>query len=363
MYENYYAVIMAGGSGTRLWPLSRKDRPKQSLSLVGGRTLFQHAVDRLHVLFSYERILVVTVEEQVAQLREACPELPAENYILEPLPRGTASVVGLGAIAVKDRDPQGVMAILTADHLIKNEEHLRQLLKAAYALSQDSHLVTLGIRPTYASTGYGYIQKGNDLGAYQGLRAFKVRKFKEKPDKATAEELVSDGQHVWNSGMFIWQVDTIMAEFEGQMPDLFNKLEKIRESWSTKARSEVLHAIWPTIKKETIDYGIMEHAQKVAVIPSFDLGWHDVGSWESIFEALECDQAGNIMMSGDVVSFDTHGTLICEDSSDRLIVTIGVEDLIIVDSGNALLVCDRKQAQRVRDAVRKLEQDGRDDYL
>jgi mannose-1-phosphate guanylyltransferase len=363
MFENYYAVIMAGGSGTRLWPLSRKDRPKQSLAIIGDQTLFQKSVERLLGLFSYERILVVTIEEQVALLREECPEIPEENYIIEPLPRGTASVVGLAAVAIKARDPQGTMAILTADHLIKNDQHLRQLLRAAFQLSKENYLVTLGITPSYPSTGYGYIQKGGSLGTFEDLGAFKVQRFKEKPDKETAKSLVSDGQHVWNSGMFIWQVDTIVDEFERQMPELYKKLEKIRKSWSTKESSDTLQSLWPTIKKETIDYGIMENASKVAVIPSVDLGWHDVGSWDSVFEALESDSAGNIELSGDALVFDTHGTLICEDSADRIIVTIGVEDLIIVDSGNAVLVCDRKQAQRVREAVRKLEEDGRDKYL
>jgi mannose-1-phosphate guanylyltransferase len=363
MFKHYFAVIMAGGSGTRLWPLSRKDRPKQSLAFVDGRTLFQHAVERLQGLFPYEQILVVTVEDQVGLLREECPQLPIENFIIEPLPRGTASVAGLAAVAVKNRDPRGAMAILTADHLIKNEEHHRQLLTSAYQLSTEGYLVTLGITPTYPSTGYGYIQKAESLGTYHDLQAYKVKRFKEKPDKKTAEALVSDGQHVWNSGMFIWQVDAIMAEFERQMPGLYKKLEKIDESWSIKEQSDTLQTVWPTIKKETIDYGIMENAKKVAVVPSINLGWHDVGSWDTLFQALETDENQNIELSGDVLSLDTHGTLICEDSADRLIVTIGVEDLIIVDSGNALLVCDRKQAQRVRDVVRKLEQNGRDDYL
>ncbi len=363
MFEHYYAVIMAGGSGTRLWPLSRRDRPKQSLAFNGERTMFQRAVDRLQGLFPYERILVVTTEEQVKLLREECSEIPVENYVKEPLPRGTASVVGLAAVAIQQRDPEGVMAILTADHLIKNKAHFQQLLKAAYQCSKEEYLVTLGISPSYPATGYGYIQKGESLGIYENLQTFTVKRFKEKPNKDTAIKLISDSQHVWNSGMFVWAVNTIMAEFERQMPDLFEILEKIRESWSTDERSDILQKFWPTIKKETIDYGIMENALKVAVIPSLDLGWYDIGSWDSMFEALDTDQFGNIQIAGDVIAFDTHGTLICEDSTDRLIVTIGVEDLIIVESGNALLVCDRKQAQRVREAVRKLEKDGRDQYL
>ncbi len=363
MFEHFYAVIMAGGSGTRLWPLSRKDRPKQSLAIVGGRTLFQRAVDRLDGLLPFERILVVTVADQVELLKREQPEIPEENFIIEPLPRGTASVVGLASVALKDRDPKAAMAILTADHLIGNAPHLQQLLKAAHAVAQDDFLVTLGITPSFAATGYGYIQKGEFIGAYQGLDVFQVEKFKEKPEEAVAREMILDGKHVWNSGMFIWQVDTVMTEIERQMPNLFDKLEKIGERWSTPARQETLKSIWPTINPQTIDYGIMENARKVAVIPTINLGWNDVGSWESLFESLDCDEFGNIILHGNSLTFDTQGTLICEDSPDRLIVTIGVEDLIIVDSGNALLVCDRKEAQRVREAVNYLKKNGRVDYL
>jgi mannose-1-phosphate guanylyltransferase len=363
MFENYYAVIMAGGSGTRLWPLSNKDHPKQSLMITGERTLFQRSVDRLLDLFSYERILVVTVEEQIALLRENCPDIPEENFLIEPMPRGTASVVALAAVDLKHRDPRATMAILTADHLVKNEQHLLDLLKAAHFMAQRDYLVTLGITPEYPSTGFGYIQQGDALDEYEGLKIFQAKKFKEKPDKTQAEAFVAAGDHVWNSGMFVWRVETVLGEFERQMPDLFEKVQVIDKDWETPASQETLNRVWPTIHKETIDYGIMEHALKVAVVPSVDLGWYDVGSWESLFEALETDADGNIFLRGEAVSFDTHGTLICEDTADRLIVTVGVEDLIIIDTGKALLVCDRKQAQRVREVVQFLSQNGRDEYL
>ena len=342
MYENFYAVIMAGGSGTRLWPLSRKGQPKQSLAIDGDLTLFQQAVQRLAGLFPEERILIVTVADQVAQLREQVPSIPEENYIIEPLPRGTASVVGLAALAIQSRDLQGSMAILTADHLMRNAEHLRQLLRAAYEVAQKDYLVTLGITPTFPATGYGYIQKGDALGSFEGVEAFQVKAFKEKPQLALAEELVADGHHVWNSGMFIWQVPTVMAEFERQMPDLFDKMKKIEGSWQNEQPKGMIEAVWPTIQPQTIDYGIMEHAKKVAVIPSINLGWNDVGSWESIFDALDPDESGNIVLRGQPLTFDTSGTLICGENQDRLIVTVGVKDLIIVDTGNAILVCRPK---------------------
>lgn len=363
MYDHYYAVIMAGGSGTRLWPLSRKSQPKQSLKIAGDRTLFQCAVDRLQGLFPYERILVVTVADQVALLSQECPQIPMENYVIEPLPRGTASVVGLACIALSARDSDATMAILTADHLMKNEDHLRQLLRAAYAVAQDQVLVTLGITPSYPATGYGYIQKGAPIGAFEGLDVYRVKKFKEKPQEAQAKAMIADGEHVWNSGMFIWRVDTVWGEISRQMPDLSVKLTEISEDWDKDEKMVTLASVWPTIKPQTIDYGIMEKAQNVAVIPSIDLGWYDVGSWESVFEAIEGDDHGNIILRGDPVTFDTQGTLICGDSSEHLIVTIGVENLIIIDSGDAILVCDRNHAQRVRDVVNYLQEQGREDYL
>ncbi len=229
MSDHFYAVIMAGGGGTRLWPLSRKETPKQMLQLIGERTMFQLAVDRLEGLFPAERILVVTVAEQAAGLQEQCPEIPAENYLLEPMPRGTASVVGLAAIELIRRDPEATMAILTADHYIEDIPMFQNLLLAASDVAQRGNLVTLGIVPTFPATGYGYVQRGQELGKFRGVAAYHALRFKEKPDIAKAKEMIAGKDHYWNSGMFIWRVDRILEEIRGLMPDLAGKLVKFRK--------------------------------------------------------------------------------------------------------------------------------------
>jgi mannose-1-phosphate guanylyltransferase len=359
MSDHYYAVIMAGGGGTRLWPLSRKSRPKQMLSLFGERSLFQTAVRRLEGLFPPERILVVTVQDQAADLQSQAPQIPAENYLLEPLPRGTASVVGLAAVALQARDPQAVMAILTSDHYIGNEERFRQLLATAERVAENDFLVTLGIEPTFAATGYGYIQKGERLDSYNGMEVYRVERFTEKPDEQTARRFLESGDHSWNSGMFVWQVSSILAEFERQMPALFASLQEIFAAWGSTSQKEVIQRVWPQLKSETIDYGIMEGARRVAVIPASGLAWSDVGSWDSLFDLLEGDEEGNIVMGGNHIGLDTHDTLVYVDEEPRLIVTIGVQELVVVDTGDVLLVCHKDQAQRVRQVVNHLKENDR----
>jgi mannose-1-phosphate guanylyltransferase len=358
MSDNYYAVIMAGGGGTRLWPLSRKAKPKQMLQLIDDRSLFQVAVQRLGDLFPAERIMVVTVADQAAELQQQAGHIPQENYLMEPLPRGTASVVGLAGIALQHRDPNAIMAVLTSDHFIGNEGKFLQLLQAAQQVAQDGYLVTLGIEPTSPSTAYGYIQQGQLIGSYHELNVFAALRFKEKPDEAQAVSLLASGDHAWNSGMFVWQVGQIMGEFARQMPQLSGLLDTISRSWDTPDRENVLNQEWPKIEPETIDYGIMEGARKVAVIPARGLKWNDVGSWDSLFEVLTPDQTGNIVIGGQHISLETSDSLVYQNDGDRLVVTIGIENLVVVDTGDVLLVCKKDDAQKVRQIVGQLKASG-----
>jgi mannose-1-phosphate guanylyltransferase len=354
MINHYYAVIMAGGGGTRLWPLSRQARPKQMVSLFDERTLFQTSVERIRDIFPVENIYVVTVEEQARELQAQSPYIPEGNFILEPTPRGTASVVGLAAITLQKRDPQAIMAILTSDHYIGNEGNFRETLQTACSVAQDGYLVTLGITPTFPATGYGYIQRGQFIKKYDHADVYKVIRFTEKPDEKQVKAMLDGGDHTWNSGMFVWKTEQILNEFKRQMPELYRTLKQISLAWDTPDWKETVDNVWPHLKQETIDYGIMEGAQNIAVIPAANLQWSDVGSWDSLFEVLPTDKDGNIVMGGAHVGLDTTDSLIYLSQERRLIVTIGVSGLILVDTGDVLMVCSKDQAQKVRQVVNYL---------
>ncbi len=362
MDQHDYAVIMAGGGGTRLWPVSRKDSPKQLLHLLGEETLFQGTVARLIDLFPPERILVVTVEQQAAEMKKQVPEIPVENYLIEPAPRGTASVVGLAAMVLQKRDPQAAMAILPSDHFIRNRDLFHYLLREAFDVANQGYLVTLGITPVAASAAYGYIQQGEPLSDSFKYPVYRVKRFKEKPDEKTAQEFLRSRDHSWNSGMFIWRADAILAEIERQMPELYSALQKIGTAWGTAEQDEVLPPIWHAVKPETIDYGVMERAKQVVVLPAGGLGWNDVGSWDSLFDVLFPDMDGNVATVPHL-ALETHNSLVYGKNEERLIVTIGIDDTVIVDAGDVLLVCKSDQAQKVRDVVEHLKKHRQDKYL
>ncbi|MBC7251024.1 MAG: NTP transferase domain-containing protein [Anaerolineae bacterium] len=354
-----FALIMAGGSGTRLWPRSRKTQPKQLLDLGSGRTMFQEAYDRVVPLFGDEGIFVVTSGEYVPMMRQQVPSIPADNYIIEPFGRGTAPCIGLAALYLRRVDPEGVMCVLTADHYIEKAERFRRVLRAAARVAEEGHLVTLGINPSFPSTGFGYVCRGTALGTVDGFEVFRVEKFTEKPDADTARRFCESGMYSWNSGMFIWRISVILREFERLMPNLYAQLMEIDAAIGTPQEQAVLSRVWPQVEKETIDYGIMEKAADVAVIP-VDIGWNDVGSWSTLLDILPADENGNVI-TGQHVGVDTHKSLIY--SPHRLVATVGLEGMIVVDTGDVLLVCPRERAQEVRALVKRLQEAGRDEYL
>lgn len=355
----YYALIMAGGGGTRLWPLSRRSLPKQALKLVGERTMFEHAVDRIVPIFQPDEIYVVTGAEQVEPLMLQAPDVPRDNFLVEPMGRGTAPAIGLGAIHLKRRDPDAVMAVLTADHFIRDVDRFRRVLQAAAEAAEEGHLVTLGIAPAFPSTGYGYIKQGELLGQVDGFPVYRAERFTEKPSAETAFHMVESGEYSWNSGMFIWRVDRILAEFARQMPDFYAQLAQIEAVLGTPAYERMLNRIWPEVTPQTIDYGVMEGAEDVVVIP-VDIGWSDVGNWSSMRDIQPADADGNVVV-GEHLGIDSHRCIVF--AGKRLVATIGLEDLIIVDTDDALLVCPVEREQEVREVVRRLREMGRTELL
>ena len=352
-----YALIMAGGAGTRLWPLSREHLPKPALRLYGDKSMFEIAVERLLPLFSPEQILVVASADHNRVLHEQVPSIPEDNFIVEPEGRGTAPAIGLAAIHLQARDPDATMAVLTADHIIGKPDVFRSVIRSALAFAKDDYLVTLGIKPTWPSTAYGYIEQADLLGEKLGFKAYAAARFVEKPNAQNAQRMLSLGKYSWNSGMFIWKVGRIMEEFREQMPDLCDRLLRIAKTIGTDNYDTVLRDLWKGIAKQTIDYGIMENAKRVIVLPA-DMDWLDVGTWSSLKTVLDSDEKGN-SKSGDVILWDSENSMVI--SSKRLVAGIGLENLIIVDTPDALLVCHMDRAGDVKAFVENLKELGRQD--
>jgi mannose-1-phosphate guanylyltransferase len=357
--SDFYAVIMAGGSGTRLWPLSRQRLPKQALQLIGDRTMLQHAVDRLRLLLPMDRVLIVTAADYVPTLSAQVPEIPRDNFVVEPMARGTAGAIGLSALHLQQRDPTAVMAVLTADHYIRAVDVFQGALSASCRAAQQGHLVTLGIRPAYPSTGFGYIRRGERVAVVDGFDVFVVDAFVEKPDAQRAAEFVAGDIHSWNSGMFIWQVRRIMEEFARHMPAFYAQMQSIASAFNTPDHQRVLADVWPTVRKETIDYGIMEKAADVVVIP-VDIGWSDIGDWEALYDLRSTRQGDNIV-DGNHIGVETSGCLV--RGGKKLIATIGLHDTVIIDTDDAILICPRDRAQDVKAVVEQLQAHGRLEFL
>ncbi len=357
--SDFYPVILAGGSGTRLWPRSRQGNPKQFLRFNSPRTLLQETYVRAVALAAPERMYVVTNHRFVPRILEQLPEVPARNVLGEPEGRNTAPAIGWVAALLSRKNPQAVMAVLPADHVITRVEMFQQVLRAAVAVAREGRIVTLGISPSEPATGYGYIERGDRLGSYEGFEVYQLVRFTEKPDRATAEQFLQTGRYSWNSGMFIWRVDRILAEIEAHMPDLYAGLNRILDAWDTPQRDKVLRQVWPTLPNISVDYGIMEHVTDGAVIP-VDIGWNDVGSWEAVYKEYPKDDQGNAV-EGDALLVDTEDSLVLSDG--RLLAVVGVRGLVVVETEDAILICPRERAQDVRKVVAELKARGRKEYL
>lgn len=355
-----YAVIMAGGVGTRFWPRSRFRRPKQLLQILDNRTMIQATVDRLDQLVTRDQIYVVSTESQIDGIKEQLPFLRSENLIIEPKGKNTAPCIGLAAIILKQIDPEAMMAVLPADHQIKNQALFQKVLSAAVATaSKRKCLVTIGIHPTYPSTGYGYIQVNGMVDEINEADIFKVKTFAEKPDLTTAQGFLRSGDFLWNSGMFVWNVNVILKEIEESLPELYDGLIEIEKYLGTESQEEIIKKVYCQIKSISIDYGVMEHSENVYVLKG-EFDWNDVGSWAEIYKIFPHDEENNVII-GNHFAKDTKGCLI--DSRDRFIATLGIENLIIIDTEDALLICRRDMAQQVKDLVDAMKRKNLDHYL
>ncbi|MBW2561939.1 MAG: mannose-1-phosphate guanylyltransferase, partial [Deltaproteobacteria bacterium] len=289
-----YAVIMAGGKGTRFWPLSREKMPKHLLNITGKKTIIQYTVDRITPLVARENILIVTGASHCDEIRQHLPQLPAENILVEPVGRNTAPCIGLAAMHIRKKDPEGVMCVLPSDHLIADTEpFLASLIAARDMAKMRDCLVTIGIRPRWAETGYGYMEQGKTTDAIGETKVYQVRSFREKPDVKTAEKFLKDGKFFWNSGMFIWKVSTLLDAIQKLLPDLYEGLLKIEDAIGTDREAQVLSEIYGGIEPVSIDYGVMEKAPDVVMLEG-DFGWNDIGSWDALWDVLEKDAKGNV---------------------------------------------------------------------
>lgn len=353
-----HVVILAGGSGTRLWPRSREKTPKHLLTLHGQRSLLQSTYDRVRRLT--EHVYVVTERSQVESIREQLPNLPADGYIIEPARRGTASALGLAALVIQERDPGATMLSVHADHDLGEDEdaYLKTLAAEAAWAEKKRSLVTVGLKPPYASTAFGYIEVGGRVDGDPATPVFHVRRFVEKPDLKTAEGYVASGDFLWNLGLFSWSIDVLFAEMRTYAPALERGLDAVRQA---RAAGDTAGAdeIYRSLPTEAIDYAVMERTQNLLVVgAAFE--WHDIGSWADLHDILEQDAAGNFV-EGDSVLIDSHNCMI--HSPSKLVAAVGLDDMVVIETEDALLICPKARSQDVKLIVERLKKTGKTEYL
>jgi mannose-1-phosphate guanylyltransferase/mannose-6-phosphate isomerase len=354
---------MAGGSGTRFWPLSREKMPKQLLKIGGEDTLIRQTVSRVLPLVRIEDIFIVTnqsLADSIGYQLSSKFDRPWDgNFILEPEAKNTAPALGLAALHLERVDPESIMVVLAADHSIRKTEEFLNLLRKAGEAARHGYLVTLGIKPDRPETGYGYIKSGEKLKEAGTDGVCKVEAFVEKPNLETAKEYLKNGSYYWNSGIFVWKTKTLLAEIEKHQPSLHKGLVEIRKSIGTEREADVIKEVFKKLDSISIDYAVMEKTTRAAVIPA-DIGWSDVGSWTALDDVSEKDKSGNVI-SGNVIDIDSHNSIIYAEK--RLVATIGLKDTVVVDTPDATLICSKDKAQDVKKVVDELKKRKGEEHL
>lgn len=350
-----YAVIMAGGSGTRFWPQSTKALPKQFLNLFGKGTMIQNTADRIKEIIPQDRILVVTNESYVSIVQEQLPKVPAENIVGEPVAKNTAPCVAIAAELLYKKDPEAVMVVLPADHHITNPEKFTEYLSSAVEKAESgSHLVTIGIKPSRPETGFGYIHADNSIQEeLTRNEVYPVKAFTEKPDEPTAQKFVDSGDYFWNSGMFIWKASTVLEEIRSHLPDMYNEVKQASPELYEDTHDAAIKDFYYACDSISIDYGIMEKAGSVFVVPG-EFGWNDVGSWTAVYELAEKNNNGNAVQTLNATFAEANGNLVVS-KSEKMISLVGVENIAVVETEDAILICDLTKAQGVKEIVEQLK--------
>jgi mannose-1-phosphate guanylyltransferase len=358
-----FAVIMAGGVGTRFWPRSREKSPKQFLEILGEGTMIENSLARLQPLVEPKNAFVVTNRLQAELLEKLVPTMVKENILAEPLGRNTAACIGLAALWIQRIDPNGLMVVSPADHIVRNTEEFLRILRLAVEVAEKKDaLVTIGIKPTHPETGYGYIQSTEeeiDRNEYRAQGVYRVKTFAEKPNLETAERFLKSGDFYWNSGIFIWKAGTILREIELHLPDLHEQLEEIKKNIGTPAYEQTLERSYRIIRSISVDYGVMEKAGNVFVVKG-DFGWSDVGSWDEVVRLSPKDADGN-STKGRVIVHDSKNNYV--DAGNRVVATIGIEDLIVIAADDAVVVCKKGRSQEVKEVVDFIRRKQMNEYL
>lgn len=355
-----YAVIMAGGRGARFWPKSREKMPKHLLDITGKKTIIQETVGRIEPLIPTENVIIVTGATHSDEVMRQLPHLPEKNIIIEPFAKNTAPCIGLAAMHIKKRDPEGVMVVLPSDHYIADEEAFRRTLSIAGEMAQrGNHLLTIGIKPTRPETGYGYMEQGEPAAIIEGEEIFEVKSFREKPDLKQAEIFLQDGGFFWNSGMFIWKVSAILHEIERYLPDLYKGLREVEDALGADGENDIIYKVYQGLTPVSIDYGVMEKAGETLLVMG-DFGWSDVGTWNALWEMFNKDEDGNAVR-GHFIGVDSSNSFVY--SPDKLVALVGVRDIVVVETDDSLLICRRQSSQDVKKIVEILEEKNMKEYL